>query len=201
MDDALTQHIAARGLAGLRRLRLIGLCLGLGLAAAGAWLGAGEYRLAGLGRAEAREISDQKVRTAVLDMKFLTATVYLAKIRRRALIGDLMDAPGLAKACAGLGDARDLPEDHACRAAWRQSLDLVWQAAYPQGGPPMEGRLQRDPWGSPYFLAANEYGCGLNTNFPQWCPTDLLYSAGPDGRPGSADDLGEIIPNFLKTPK
>jgi hypothetical protein len=201
MDEALAQHIAAQGLARLRRLRLIGLWLGFGLAAAGAWLGVGEYRLAGLARAEAREISRQENLTAVMDMKFLADTVYLAKIRRQALLNDIIGSPGTAQACAGQEDARGLPADHPCGLAWLESLDRVWQAAYPQGGPPIEDRLKRDPWGSPYFLAANEYGCGLVPAYPDWCPTDLVNSAGPDGRPGTADDLTEIVPNYLKIQK
>ena len=190
----LTAWIEAGRRTRLRRVRLAGLVLAAGLCGAAVWLGTREVRLQALPSATDQDILRQEKLTASLDLIALANTLYLAKLRSGKTLKDITGNAGTENACLQLDDLRRLPQDHPCRRDWREALEKVWRTAHPQGDAPLERRYEKDPWGSPYLLGETEYICG---SIPGWCPQDSIRSAGPDGRPGTQDDLGYPVPQHL----
>lgn len=187
----LARWIEAGRRARLRRVRLAGLVLAAVLCGTATWLAAGEVRLRSLPATTDQEILRQEKLTASLDLIALTNVLYLAKLRSGKTLMDITGHAGTEASCLQLDDLRRLPDDHPCRRAWREAIENIWQAAHPRDDTPLERRFEQDLWGSPYLLNETEHICG---SIPGWCPQDSLRSAGPDGRPGTPDDLGYPVP-------
>jgi prepilin-type N-terminal cleavage/methylation domain-containing protein len=83
-------------------------------------------------------------------------------------------------------DMRGVPETHACFVGWENVRSLIQNAT--DGS--IEGleRMDRDPWGSPYYFDENE-GEGGNCN-----NRDTIRTLGPDGVYNTGDELVISIP-------
>jgi prepilin-type N-terminal cleavage/methylation domain-containing protein len=103
------------------------------------------------------------------------------------------------------------PQNYTCINAWNTALQRISSAS---GGTVSEETLkalQRDPWGTPYYIDENEWVCDWpcnlydatqkdNPNFV--CRRhDMIISAGPDKkfRGDSTDDINYGLP-FVKCP-
>ena len=191
--------LAARRAAARRRVTLVCAALALCLALAGGWLGWREKALSALPAASAASASEHKALQARLRLKELALAFHLAKVRRNALLPDLLglrDIEGLCLQGGGqpASDLRGIDEASPCRARWRHAAVTLWDAAFGPDGPPLPERLLIDPWGSPILLNMSEVSCG---QFGPWCPPDALRSPGPDGTPNTPDDIVEAVPQHL----
>lgn len=189
-----TSWIAAREMAGLRRVRLAGLALALVLFAAAAWLG---WREMGLSRLPAwtrqAETAYQTVDT-ILRLKMFSRAVFQAKVKHNALLVDITGNPSLGADCVDTWAAASGLVTDSCAQAWEDALRRVWASAFGRGGPPVPPELLRDVWGAPYVLDQSEFFCG---RFGSWCPHDVVISVGPDGKHNTPDDYNETIPQHL----
>lgn len=185
---------SGRQRAALARVRAAGLCLAAVLLCAAAWLGWREARLARLPGETRQAVLAEEAATARLRLKYISEAVYLAKVRRNSLLADITGTLDVESSCTHAGDLRGLPDSSPCAAKWRDALRRTWAAAFEGDGPPLPEELARDPWGSPYILNQSEASCG---HYGNWCPHDVVRSAGPDGRPNTPDDIAETIPQHL----
>ena len=84
-------------------------------------------------------------------------------------------------------DLRNISNSSGCYTRWVTSLNAIQAAT----GGVVNGinKAIRDPWGSPYLLDENEGEQPANP-----CIPDELFTAGPDGIYGTADDYRMDIP-------
>jgi type II secretory pathway pseudopilin PulG len=75
----------------------------------------------------------------------------------------------------------------SCYGDWVSSLNLIINAAHGQ----WQNGLLRDPWGSPYLLDENQGESGW---WGPCQPPDVIFSAGPDTLPETADDIYLDLP-------
>ncbi|WP_156921016.1 hypothetical protein [Fundidesulfovibrio putealis] len=100
--------------------------------------------------------------------------------------------------CKERGLLGNLPEGDICRSNWRMALDKAYAVLHGRktidwtGFDHLPSDWKRDAWGAPYLLNENEGEGG-----PEDCTKDQLRSAGPDGLPGTADDLILDLPSEL----
>lgn len=88
-------------------------------------------------------------------------------------------------------DYRNIPETDPFYARWALSISNIDTAS--NGLANGVKNITRDPWGSPYHLDENEGEGG-------GCAHDSLYSNGPDGFIGTADDIySQTIP-YIRCP-
>lgn len=194
MSGSLEDWIQGREKAALRRVRLAGsAALALMLCAA-AWLGWREAGLRGLPARTGEAVAAQASSETLLRLKQLAHVAYLAKVRQNALLYDLLGQRDLEGLCAGGGDLRGLPDGSPCASGWLGALGTIWTSAHGAEAPPVPGEFKRDGYGSPYLLNQSEFSCG---HFGSWCPPDAVRSAGPDGRPGTPDDIQAAVPQHL----
>ena len=185
----LTRERAALG-----RVRTMGMCLAAVLLALGAWLGCREAKLAPLPGYARAAVAAEEVITTRLGLKMFSLAVYTAKLRRNSLLVDITGKFDLSAPCIQMKNLHGLEDSSPCAAQWDDALTSIWKAAYGAGAPPIPAELRRDLWGSPYLLDQSEVVCGL---FGEWCPHDVISSAGPDAAPNTDDDIRETTPQHL----
>ncbi len=118
----------------------------------------------------------------------------LADLARRAKQAARLPLPVITgRNCSRCGcedrDLRHAPDGDVCVRQWEASLAGLVRAA---GAPPeIQGRLARDPWGSPYLLNENE------KEQRGACVKDEIASAGPNGQAGDGDDLTQSVDNVF----
>lgn len=179
----------------LWRVRRAGLIALLLLACVAGWLGWREVKQIGpLPRATAGSLAREETARVTLRLKQLATVIYLAKVRKNALLADVTGEFGMEAPCVEAGRLSGLPEDSPCSMGWKKALDRIWLAAFGDGAPPIPLEFLRDPWSAPYLLEQSESSCG---HFGTWCPPDSVRSTGPDGAPNTADDVIVAVPQHL----
>jgi len=190
----LSEWIASRERTALKRVRTVGLGLAGVLLALTVWIGWREARLALLHEQTEKALRDEKKYDAQLRLKGLSLAIYLAKVREGCLLLDITGRFDLSAPCIQLNFLRDLDATSPCAALWKNALTRIWTAAYPVDAPPIPAEMATDPWGAHYLLDQSEASCG---QYGEWCPHDVVSSAGPDGKADTDDDIRETIPQFL----
>lgn len=138
-------------------------------------------------RVSRAQIDRAKNATAAQAVKLIGMTAWLAQKTQGKPLHAL--AKDMASDCGGIDVQRTLP-NHPCREAWATHRQALFMGAVPAPGKPVDApsEIFFDPWGAPYILLLPENG------------TARVVSAGPDGRLGTADDIGADIPYWgMKT--
>jgi len=186
LADGLADGLATRLIENLARLRPDGQC--------------GNPQDAGRARSAAKRLLIVLLACLLLGGALLFAVRYSAQARLArtqadlAAIGAFLSEAGRASPkleqltgngcsdcpCKERGPLPALPKGDVCRTNWDKALRAAYRALHGRepGGEHGEdlipSRWKRDAWGGPYLLDEN---------------AETLRSAGPDGIPGTADDL------------
>lgn len=104
-------------------------------------------------------------------------------------------------ACGDLGsDWRNVSDANPCMTAWSDALNKIADSNGVSRA--SLSALRRDAWGSPYFLDENEleYVSGALDLLHLCQRHDMIFSAGPDGKIVTPDDIYYGIP-FASCPE
>lgn len=86
---------------------------------------------------------------------------------------------------------QSIADSDPCVVNWYNALTKIQEAA----GFGTNIKMKRDPWDAPYGLDENEQESGSSD-----CRHDYIFTAGPDGIPGTADDYGININHIFCSP-
>ncbi len=198
--DGVAHWLERRKRRSLARVRLAALGAAALLLLGAGWIAWRQAGLLRLPQAVQTEVYAQENLGTVLTLKRLSLIAHLAKVRRNALLATITGSSSSEAACAGLKDLRGLPQSSPCRVGWEKALMGILSSVPGDVPPTPEEEFLHDRWGAPYILNEAEETCVTN----DWCPEDVLRSAGPDGTVNTPDDLIVTIPRHLylyKAPK
>ena len=190
----LFEWISGRERTALRRVRTVGLGLAAVLVVLAVWLGWRESKLSPLPKYVGEAVQAENTTSARLGLKMLSMVAYLAKVRENSLLADMTGRHDISAPCLQLDCMRGLDASSPCAIAWENILTRIWKAAFGLEAPPIWADMLRDPWGAPELLDQSEASCG---KYGEWCPQDVLSTAGPDGKANTGDDIQEPIPQHL----
>ena len=123
-----------------------------------------------------------KIARAKEDLRSLSEIVANAQAKSQGTLGKITKHPCSDCVCRAGADLRNVPETHACMAAWTRIMASLEALQNPPG---KGDRLKRDPWGSPFAVDENQG----EVNAAGCKNPDRLRSVGADGKWGTSDDI------------
>lgn len=99
-----------------------------------------------------------------------------------------------ANTCLPEPDWRVLPESHACRVNYLNSLTKIVNATNEIYSSSTIDKFKTDEWGSPYYLDENQGEAGICSRI------DTVRSVGSDGTYNTADDISIYLPKAAICP-
>ena len=171
--------------AGSRAVRSVrkrsGWALGLAAALLACWWGWQES----VAERVRTELDRAKSETAAEGVRFIGMAAWTAMKTQGKPLSEI--AKDMSGECSDTGVRNSLP-NHPCREVWSANSQALFLSAVPRPGAPVDAPSEvfSDPWGNPYILLIPKDG------------PPRVVSAGPDGRLGTADDVGADIPDWFR---
>ncbi len=126
-----------------------------------------------------------KYSKAKVEIKQLMGMVRAARINTGRTFGQITGNFCTECGCRDKGNIQLLPKTDSCWTQYQNSFDLLKQAAGNASGL----SVFSDPWGAPYLFNENEGEACCCIDMVNWCCTDNILSAGPDGLYYNSDDI------------
>jgi type II secretory pathway pseudopilin PulG len=131
------------------------------------------------------ELDRAKSETAAEGVRLIGMAAWVAMKTQGKPLSEI--AKDMSGECSDV-DVRNTLPNHPCREVWSANSQALFLSAVPRPGAPVDAPSEvfSDPWGNPYILLIPKDG------------PPRVVSAGPDGRLGTADDVGVDVPDWFR---